>query len=383
MHSSDSHNPVDTRQIGANLSNRHWPRATAEVDLGAIEHNARRLRERAGQAELCAVVKADGYGHGAADAARAALGGGATRLAVATTAEARTLRDAGLRDVPILVLGPLTPADVVGARELEVEVVAWSPELVGWLGADQRAHLKLDTGMGRHGTRSPAVARAIADALGPRLAGVMTHFATADAGDAQFAQQLARFAQWAPALRAAAGGGAPPVLHAANSAATLRTDTAHFDLVRCGLALYGMDPMGDDARRHGLRPALRLVSHVASIARRQAGEPIGYGARFRCPRATRIGTVPVGYADGLDRRLGGRGFVEVRGRRRPIVGAVSMDVLTVDLGPGDDAALGDEAVLVGGSLTAEAIAAQLDTIPYEITTQLTGRVVRRPGRAAD
>ena len=253
-------------------------------------------------------------------------------------------------------------------------------------------HVKLDTGMGRLGTRDPAeatrVAERVAAAPGLRLAGLLTHFATADErGDAFFGEQLARFAAWAPPLRERFPQAR---LHAANSAALLRDPAAHFDVVRPGLALYGIDPFGEDPAAHGLEPALELVSYVAEVKPCAAGESTGYGRRFVAERDTVLGTVPIGYGDGWRRGLTNDCDLLVGGRRRPLVGTVSMDNVTVDLGPdGGGVRRGDEVVLLGARagerLLAEEVARRLGTIGYEVVCGLLPRVPRvhvRDGRPA-
>jgi alanine racemase len=253
-------------------------------------------------------------------------------------------------------------------------------------------HVKLDTGMGRLGTRDPAeatrVAERVAAAPGLRLAGLLTHFATADErGDAFFGEQLARFTAWARPLRERFPQAR---LHAANSAALLRDPAAHFDVVRPGVALYGIDPFGEDPAAHGLEPALELVSYVAEVKPCAAGESTGYGRRFVAERDTVLGTVPIGYGDGWRRGLTNDCDLLVRGRRRPLVGTVSMDNVTVDLGPdGGGVRRGDEVVLLGARggerLLAEEVARRLGTIGYEVVCGLLPRVPRvhvRDGRPA-
>ena len=250
-------------------------------------------------------------------------------------------------------------------------------------GRPVRVHVKLDTGMGRLGTRDPAEATAVAEAVaaadGLELSGAMTHFATADDRDDAFIdEQLARFRAWAQPLRDAYPG---IVLHAANSAATLRDPASHFDLVRAGIAVYGMDPFGRDPAEHGLEPALELASYVAEVKRCAAGESAGYGRRFIAARDTLIATLPIGYGDGVRRGLTNNADVLVRGRRRPLVGTVSMDNVTLDLGAdGGGVSRGDEAVLIGAGdgerILAEEVARRLDTINYEVTCAISARVPR-------
>jgi alanine racemase len=347
-------------------------RALARVDVGAIERNCARLAAAAAPARLCAVVKADGYGHGAVAAARAAQAGGAACLAVATAAEAAELRVNRI-DGPLLVMGALADEELALALRVEADVVAWREEFVAKLGADARVHVKLDTGMGRLGTRDPEEASRVVAAAGDRLAGLMTHFATADEDDHAFVDvQLGRFRTWIwrhPGV---------PV-HAANSAAALRRPDARFDMVRCGIAVYGMDPFHRDPANHRLEPALELVSYVAEVKRCEAGESAGYGRRFVAERPTWLGTIPLGYGDGVRRGLTNNADVLVDGRRVPLVGTVSMDNITVDLGD-DPPPRGAEAVLIGArggeQILAEDLAARLGTINYEITCGISRRVPR-------
>jgi alanine racemase len=359
-------------------------RALARVDLGAIENNCRRLAAAAAPARLCAVVKGDGYGHGAVQAALAAQAAGAPWLAVATADEAAELRAAGIRG-PLLVMGALTDTELDVALAADADVVAWREEFVAAIaarGGDAGVHVKLDTGMGRLGTRDPGeatrVAAAVTDA-GLRLAGAMTHFATADEDDDAFLhEQLARFEPWARSVAA------PDVLlHAANSAATLRAPAARFDMVRCGIAIYGMDPFHRDPAAHGLEPALELISYVAEVKRCLPGESAGYGRRFVAEHETWLGTIPIGYGDGVRRGLTNNADVLVDGRRVPLVGTVSMDNVTVDLGQ-DPPAPGAEAVLIGARggerILAEDVAARLGTINYEITCGISARVPRGHAR---
>jgi alanine racemase len=360
-------------------------RAVAAVNLAAIERNCARLkRELVAGARLAAVVKADGYGHGAVPAARAALAGGAEWLCVAAAHEAETLRAAGI-ERRILVMGALSPEELGVALLADADVAAWHEPFVARAaaaGVPARLHVKLDTGMGRLGTRDPEeahrVAEAIASAPGLELAGAMTHFATADeTGDDFFGAQLERFAPFAKRMRAEHPG---ILVHAANSAATLRDAAAHFDLVRCGIAIYGMDPSNKDPAARDLEPALELRSYVGDLKPRAPGESAGYGRRFVAREATVLGVLPIGYGDGVRRGLTNNADVLVNGRRRPLVGTVSMDNVTVDLGPAPDVAPGARAVLIGEDrgerIIAEEMARRLATINYEITCGLTARVPR-------
>ncbi len=356
-------------------------RASALVNLGAIRHNATRLARAAGRAELIAVVKANGYGHGAAQVAEAALAGGATRLAVATTVEAQTLRDAGV-SATIQVMGPLHVAEFSQARQLGVEVTIWTPEAAAAaIAANLAVHLKFDTGMGRLGAQRGQVDALVAAATRANVVGLMTHFATADERHGPNAgfmnEQLVRFRALLGEIRSRFPGA---IAHAANSAATLRSPEAIFDAVRCGIALYGCSPFGTDPEDDDLRPALTLRSWVASLKNIASQESVGYGRVYRAMRGTTTASVPVGYADGYPRRLGNRAEVLVGGRRVPVVGNISMDQLTIDLGPESNAAIGDEVVLIGTQgderIGVEEVAGWLDTISYEVICAIGARVVR-------
>ena len=328
------------------------------------------------------MVKADGYGHGAVRAARAALAGGATSLAVAAAHEAADLRRGGI-DAPVLVLGALTARELELALDARADVIAWREEFVRGILRPARVHVKLDTGMGRLGTRDADEATRVADEIAAaahlELAGAMTHFATADELDDDFmGEQLARFTAWALPLRERYPG---IVLHTANSAATLRDSATHFDVVRTGVAIYGLDPFQRDPADHGLEPALEVRSYVAEIKPIAAGESAGYGRRFVAEEPTTLGTVPIGYGDGVRRALTNNADVLVGGRRRPLRGAVSMDNVTVDLGPSPPGvARGDDAVLIGAQgderILTEEWARRLDTINYEITCGISARVPR-------
>jgi len=354
-------------------------RALARVDLRAIERNAARMARAAAPAVLCAVVKADGYGHGMIACARAARAGGATWLAVATALEARGLRDGGL-DGPVLVMGALSSEELALAAAARADVVAWREDFVATIPHGTGVHVKLDSGMGRLGTRdaeeATRVAAAVAGAPGLRLAGAMTHFATADDDPGFLAEQLAVFTPWARAVEAAHPG---LLVHAANSAATLREPAARFDMVRCGIALYGMDPFHEDPAAQQLEPALTLSSYVAEVKRVEEGQSAGYGRRFVAAEPTWLGTLPIGYGDGYRRALTDHADVLVEGRRVPLVGTVSMDNVTVDLGP-DPPPRGAEAVLIGAQgaerILAEELADRVGTINYEITCGISARVPR-------
>jgi alanine racemase len=364
-------------------------RAVARIDAGAVERNCAHLDATVGEGvELCAVVKADGYGHGADACATAALAGGASRLAVATGGEAAQI---GRRfpHVPLLTMGALTEQELDMALAAGSEVAVWHEEFRAMAsgraraqGRPARLHVKHDSGMGRLGSRDAgavlALARACAEDPHLELAGVWTHFATADEPDSEFFdEQLERFSEVAAAIRSEF----PSVtVHAANSAAVFRDPRAHFDMVRCGIAVYGLDPFQGDPAERGLSPAMSLRSYVADVKSLEPGDSVGYGRRWTAAEPTKIGVLPIGYGDGVRRGLTNNGEVLVGGRRHPLVGTVSMDNVTIELGAATEVEPGDEAVLIGAqgedAILAEEVAARLDTINYEVTCGVSARVPR-------
>jgi alanine racemase len=354
-------------------------RALAWVDSDAIERNVARLCGLLSPGtRMCAVVKANGYGHTALFAAQAALRGGATWLAVATAQEALELSPL---DAPVLVMGAITEEEL-RLLPAHAEVVAWSEEFVELLGdRPARVHVKFDTGMGRLGTRDINEALRIADrveaAPALELAGAMTHFATADEDPEFLAAQLERFEPFVEEMRARRPG---VLVHAANSAATLTAPESHYDMVRCGIAIYGCDPMNRDPAAWGLEPALALRSYVAAVKPAAAGDSAGYGRRFVAERETQIATLPIGYGDGVSRALSNNCDVLIGGRRHPLVGTVSMDNITVDLGPETDVKVGDPATIIGADgderQNAEDLARRIGTISYEIVCGISSRVPR-------
>lgn len=356
--------------------------AWAEVDLAAIRHNVGVVRRAAGEAAVCAVVKADGYGHGAVAVSRVALDAGASWLAVALVEEGIELRAAGI-DAPILLLSepPAHAVEAVGEHRLTPTVYTESGVDALGAGACTGVHLKVDTGMHRVGAdveTAIVLAKRIHDHPSLRLDAVWTHFAVADErGGAEFtAEQRRRFDDACAAITEA---GVPvPMRHAANAAGTLYAG-APYDLVRPGIAIYGYAP--DPQRVSDLRPALSLVARVTHVKELDAGERLSYGLRYELTARSVIATVPLGYADGVPRRLSEvGGDVLVGGRRRPIAGTVTMDQLLVDCGPGAGVSPGDEVVLLGGQgreqITADEWAANLGTISYEILCGIGARVPR-------
>jgi alanine racemase len=335
-------------------------RSLVTIDVGAVRRNAAALLRAADGAELWAVVKADGYGHGAVDVSRAVLEAGASALCVATVPEALALR-AELREARIVVMGPVGEGELGEARAAELELVAADgrvPERIA-------VHLKLDTGMGRWGlTELPAPGRDVV--------GVMSHLASAESDEEFTRGQIERF-------RDATAGLAGLTRHLANSAGTLRYPDARLDAVRCGIALYGISPFGGDPADDGLEPALRWESYLALVKRLEPGESTGYGRRFVAERPTWIGIVPVGYADGFRRDLTGTDVL-VGGARCRVVGTISMDALAVELP--EELPAETPVTLVGDVIRIEEHARVAGTIGYEIATGLnTGsgrarRVVR-------
>lgn len=362
-------------------------RSTATIDLAAIRHNAARLARAAGGADLMAVVKANGYGHGAVECARAAVEGGAASLAVASVEEAEELRLGGA-SAPILIMSPLAGAGFERALAAGCEVVVGDAAGVQGMGAaargrPARVHVEVDTGMGRLGV-APDFALALAESAreaGLEVVGLMTHFATADEREGPEAgfmrEQLVRFRQLLPGFRREFPG---IRVHAANSAATLREPDAAFDMVRCGIALYGCSPFGTDPVDDDLVPAMRWTSRLAQVKPFTSRMSAGYGRTWRAARGTWVGIVPVGYADGFSRDLSNNDEVLVGGRRVPVVGTVSMDLIAVDLGPEAAERGGEEVVIIGRQgderITADQIARRRGSISYEVTCAVSPRVAR-------
>jgi len=361
----------------------------AEIDLDAIETNMRAVRSHVGErVEVFAVLKANAYGHGAAPVGRAALKAGATRIAVHRAVEGIELRKAGI-DAPILIMGytPTAAAEQVAHWRLTPSAI--TPEFVRALsdrslaeGLVSPVHIKVDTGMSRYGLFPVEVvefARAVQRLPGVRLEGVFTHFATADETDLSHTrQQLGVFNDVLAGLREA--GIEIPLVHAANSAATLRLPEAHFDAVRPGIALYGMQISEEWASPIPLTPALSLKSRVSRVRELPPGAGVSYGRTFITDKPTLAALVPVGYGDGYHRVLSNRGCVLVRGARAPILGRVCMDQFVVDVSAIPGVQQDDEVVLVGrqgeACIRAEEVALLAGTLNYEVTTSLLPRVTR-------
>lgn len=362
----------------------------AEIDLGAIRANVATLAGLAAPARLLAVVKADGYGHGAVPVARAALEGGARWLGVAVAEEGCELRAAGI-DAPVLVLSEPTaesaPALVASSLTPVVCSVAGIEAVAKAVAATAAGphpvHLKVDSGMHRLGC-DPGAAGELARAIDAHaelvLEGVCTHFAVADEPGNDFTdRQLAAFVAVLDELKRE--GLRPPLVHAANSAATVARADTHFDLVRTGIAIYGIPPSPALAGRVPLAPAMSLRARVASVKEVRAGDRVSYGLRYRLERDGRVAVVPIGYADGVPRGLGlAGGEVLLGGKRRRIAGVVTMDQTIVDV-EDDPVEVGDEVVLIGAqgdeAITADEWAARVDTIAYEIVCGIGPRVPRR------
>ena len=368
------------------------PPFAAEVDLDAIRANVAELSRRAGSAAVMAVVKADGYGHGIVPSARAAVDGGATWLGVAFVEEALALRAAGV-DVPLLawLLGP--QSDVRSAIEAAVDVsvsAEWALDLVSTAaqqtGRAARVHVKVDTGLGRAGAvvaEWPALVESAAKRQAEgviEVVGVWSHLAHADApAHPTIAMQRAAFVE---ALDVASAAGLQPqVRHLANSAATLALPDTHFDLVRPGVAVYGLSPGPEVGRAVdlGLRPAMRLTAQVALVKRVAAGQGVSYGHRYHTSAETQLALVPLGYADGIPRHATNVGPVQINGKRFAVSGTVCMDQVVIDIGE-HQVSVGDTAVLFGpgddGEPTADDWAEAIGTINYEIVTRIGGRVPR-------
>jgi len=375
----------------------------AEIDLKAIAHNVGELRRITHpDALVMAVVKANAYGHGAVEVARCALQNGAQRLGVARIDEAIQLRKAGIK-APILIFGYTLPEMAPELLEYNLTQTVYTPAFARALsrtavslGGKIKIHLKVDTGMGRLGLLSQNfklhhsgeiinikavdASEAIAGLKGLELEGIFTHFATADSADKRYAKkQLDLFLDFLSRMREC--GVNPAVRHAANSAALINMPQSHLDMVRPGIAIYGLYPSPEvNKKRVSLKPAMALRARVIHIKKVPAGFNISYGITYKTKQATTIATVPVGYADGLNRLLSTSGQMLIHGKRAPIVGRVCMDFTMLDVGGIDNVRVGDEAVIFGpqgnDSITVDEMASALNTINYEIVSTITARVPR-------
>ena len=375
----------------------------AEVDLTAYAHNIKELRRIADRdARVMAVVKANGYGHGAAQVGRVALVNGAEYLGVARLDEAVQLRKAGL-DAPILIFGYTSPvlAETLIKYNLtptvySIEAADRLSEVAGRRGQKLNVHIKVDSGMGRLGlvlneaaASSPSVQQypdpvqevlSISRLPGLAVEGIFTHFATADSADKSYArQQLEKFLEFADRLRR--DGLEPPIMHAANSGALIDMPESHLDMVRPGIATYGLYPSEEVNKTNlPLKPVMTLKTRIIHIKQVPAGFNVSYGITYQTPKPTTIATVPVGYADGFNRLLSNRGHMLVHGQKAPIIGRVCMDLTMLDVGRIPGIEIEDEVIVFGGqksrAITADKIAADLNTINYEIVSTLTARVAR-------
>ena len=375
----------------------------AEVDLNAYAHNIRELRRITNpKARLMAVVKANGYGHGAVETARTAVQNGAAALGVARIEEAVKLREADL-EAPILIFGYSLPESAsmliehgLAQAVSSARTAAALSDQAQRIGKKIKVHVKVDSGMGRLGLLlddmtgpmpdkdADAVCRREVEAIsrlpGLEVEGIFTHFATADSADKSYAnRQLERFLNFLQDLRRE--GLMPPIAHAANSGALIDMPDSHLDMVRPGIATYGFYP-SDEVNKSSieLRPVMALKSRIIHLKRVPAGFSISYGATFHTKEATTIATIPAGYADGLNRLLSSAGHMLVHGRKMPIVGRVCMDLTMLDVGELSGVEIEDEVVVFGRqgneAIAADEIAAQVNTINYEIVTSITGRVPR-------
>jgi alanine racemase len=363
----------------------------AEVNLANLRHNLRIMQRTAGGAEVWAVLKADGYGHGAKGVARTLERAGASGICVALLEEGIELREAGIR-VPILVTGgyfgrafsevlrhSLTPVlhDPAQVEELADEV--------RYNGAEPaNVHVKIDTGMSRLGVlprEVPKMAEVLAKNPHVRVSGLMTHFACADATEPEsLDRQMDLFDAATASMKSL--GIDPPLRHAANSAAVLQSPRAHLNVVRPGIALFGVEPRAGICKE--LRPVMTVRTELVAVREIPAGQSVGYGATWTAQRTSRIATIPMGYADGLSRALSNRGELLVRGKRVPVAGIVSMDMTMLDVTEIPDVRVGDECVVLGtqkgalgqDTISAEEIAGRLGTIPWEVLTTISRRVPR-------
>lgn len=379
------------------------PLIWAEIDLDAVAANVRELRRvTRPEARLLVAVKANAYGHGLVEVARQALESGADALGVARMPEALALRDAGI-DAPVLVFGFTPPSDVEALVRHDLIQTVYAlktarayAELIGKSGGRLKVHLKVDTGMGRLGILpdsrryvepgmdiSDHAVRAVLDIAGLHelmLEGIFTHFASSDSADKRFAEeQFDIFMAFLDQLKRS--GLEFEVRHAANSGAIIDMPHTHLDMVRVGVSLYGLYPSGEvDKSRIDLTPVMTLKARIAHLKKVPAGFPVSYGMTHTTQAPTTVATVPVGYADGFNRRLSNRGHMLVRGQKAPIIGRVCMDLTMIDVGHIPGAAVEDEVVILGRqaneAITADELADLLDTINYEITSAITARVPR-------
>lgn len=360
----------------------------AEIDLDAMAHNLRMVKQRVAPAKVMAVVKANAYGHGLLNVTDRAVREGADYLGVALVEEGIRLRNRQ-KDIPILVFGGFFPEQIDAFLAHDLELTLYDQpcaealaERARNLGCDARVHIKVDTGMGRVGVpwqQASDFVRRVAELPGVALVGIYTHFATSDERDKGFAElQLKRFSEVLEQLEARSIH--IPLKHAANSGAVLDMPVSYFDMVRLGVSLYGYYPSPATSREMPLRPAMSLKSRVIFLKEVAAGTPVSYGCTYVTSAPTRIATVPIGYADGYNRRLSNAAEVLIRGRRYPVVGRVCMDQIMVDVGRDTAVEVGDEVVLMGrqgdDAISIYEWCEVLQTIPYEVTCWMSERVPR-------
>ena len=359
--------------------------AWAEINMGAIAHNYREIRSRiAKDAKLCAVVKADAYGHGAVAVARVALEEGADYLAVATLSEALKLRAAGFT-TPLLILGLVEPESAREVVDGDITQTVCRMDLVEALskeavrqGKTVKVHLTIETGMGRIGVHpkdAAETAKKIVALPNVELEGVFSHFALADIPDKTFTtNQVKLFQEACNAIEAV--GIRIPIKHIAESAAILEIPDVHFDMVRAGIIQYGLWPSDEVTRPIDLRQCMKFCARIVYVKTIQPGESVGYGRKFIAERETRIATLPVGYADGYIRAYAG-GSVEVCGKRAPIAGRVCMDQFMIDITDIPEAQMGDVCTLFGSeTLPTDEVAGWANTINYEVVCLVSERVPR-------
>lgn len=357
-----------------------------EIDIEAAKSNLNAIRAAAGGAPVIAVVKADAYGHGAAELGAAFISAGAQSLAVAFISEARALRQSGIR-APIIVLFDTSEPEAF--FDLSLTPVIHDLKSAGMLSkeAEKRSavldvHVKVDTGMGRMGLDDPALLWLITDLRHIRVAGIMSHLSDADATDKEFSlEQVRRFKEICDELGAQ---GITPMRHIANSAAALGIPEARFDAIRPGIALYGINPLAG-AEAHGLRPVMRATARIIALRRIAKGKPVSYARTFITKRDTIAAVIAAGYADGYPRSLSSKGGVLINGRHAPIMGRVCMDLFVVDATDIPEARLMQEAVLMGSDgherITASELAEAAGTIPYEILLMIGRNSIRRAAGA--
>jgi alanine racemase len=365
------------------------PSSWLEIDLAAIRHNVRRVRELVGRScQIMAVVKGNAYGHGAVPVSHAAIASGASRLSVATLVEALELREAGV-EAPIVLMGPGGAEVAEEAVENELEVVVYNRDFADALARESRrqerttgVHVKVDSGMGRLGAavaQAGEVVRCVEDAPGLRLVGVCSHLATAEDADQSFArEQLGAFEEFCSGLRAR-GLAEGALRHIGNSGAVLRLPEGHLDAVRPGALVYGLSP-GGVAVDDEVRPALTWKARVSHVRPAPRGSSVGYGRRHVLRRDSRVAALAFGYADGYLTALFGKADVLVRGQRAPVVGVISMDTTMVDVGHIPEARPGDEAVVIGRQgdecITAEELAGRAGAVVHEVVARLGARLKR-------